>query len=180
MSQPENIEIVKLNKQQILDADVFSGISPKSMRQVFGSWIIFVVIVAMLVIFAPEMSMSFIWSTLAVLALFTVAMFAQSRISEGWPAVLALEEKLLVVRDPFKREFFKVNPALVTQAEPTVIKPNKKAIAVHLDPQQLSDADKDVLSQAVWPRDDQLLALAHFISRERACEKIHTFVKSAQ
>ena len=172
-------EIVKLNKQQIRDAEVFSGISPKAMRRVFGSWIIFVVIVALLVVFAPGMSMSFIWSTLVVLALFTVAMFAQSRIAEGWPAVLALDERLLVVRDPYKREFFKVNPALVTRAQATIIKPNKKAIAVYLNTELLSDSDKAVLSEAVWPRDDQLLALAHFISRERACDKIHAFVKSA-
>ena len=53
-----------------------------------------------------------------------------------------------VVRDPVKREYICVPSALVKEVNPTLIKPNKKAIEIVLDSEQLSEQDQDVLNQA--------------------------------
>ncbi len=178
MASSPKVTLVTLTKNDIRQARVFSGISPKAMRRVFFAWIAFVVIVSLLVIFAPKLSTSFTLITLGTLTAFTLAMFAQSRISEGWPAILAKDEQLHIVRDPYKREFFCISPALVSDIEPTVIKPNKKAIALKLDGEKLSAEDIDTLNSAVWPRDNKLLALAHFIPRDKACRSIKTYIES--
>ena len=176
-SSPE-VTLVTLTKNDIRQARIFSGISPKAMRRVFFAWIAFVVIVSLLVIFAPKLSTSFTLITLGTLTAFTVAMFAQSRISEGWPAILAKDEQLLIVRDPYKREFFCISPTLVSGIEPTVIKPNKKAIALKLNNEKLSEEDIETLNSAVWPRDNKLLALAHFIPRDKACNALRNYIDS--
>ena len=177
MKTSTHIELVKLQKSQIRHAKVFSGISPKAMRRVFSTWVVFAIMVWILVMFAPGLSSTFILTTAIVLVVFTIAMFAQSRVGEGWPAVLVEENKLHVVRDPYKREFFRLAPQLVDHVEGTLIKPNKKAIALVLHTEQLADDDIEMLNQAVWPRDDRLLALAHFISRDKACENLNDFIR---
>ncbi|QPG06723.1 hypothetical protein IT774_06175 [Salinimonas marina] len=177
MKSSTHIELVKLQKSQIRHAKVFSGISPKAMRRVFSTWVIFAILVWILVMFAPGLSSTFILSTALVLVVFTIAMFAQSRVGEGWPAVLVEDDKLHVVRDPYKREFFRLSPELVAHVEGTLIKPNKKAIALVLHTEQLAQEDINMLNQAVWPREDRLLALAHFISRDKACENLNAFIR---
>ena len=82
-----------------------------------------------------------------------------------------------VVRDPVKREYICVPSALVKEVNPTLIKPNKKAIEIVLDSEQLSEQDQDVLNQAVWPRDSKLIGLAHFKKREDACDSLMWCVK---
>jgi len=82
-----------------------------------------------------------------------------------------------VVRDPIKREYICVNSALVKEANPTLIKPNKKAVEIVLDSEQLSAEDQEVLNQAVWPRDNKLIGLAHFKKREEACDSLMWCVK---
>ncbi|WP_018982056.1 hypothetical protein [Salinimonas chungwhensis] len=180
MSSSPEVTIVTLTKSDIRQAQIFSGISPKAMRRVFFAWIAFVVIISLLVIFAPDLSTSFTLITLATLGAFTLAMFAQSRISEGWPAILAVNEHLHVVRDPYKREFFCIRPAIVKDVVPTTIKPNKKAIELSLIADKLAKTDIEILNKAVWPRDYKLLALAHFISRDKACASLKNYIASAK
>ncbi|MBU3023238.1 hypothetical protein [Aestuariibacter sp. A3R04] len=172
MSSLNQVHIKILDKLQLKQATIFSGISPKAMRRVFAAWSLFSIIVAIIVVMAPGLSQTFVLTVFGTLVAFTLAMFAQSRIAEGWPAILSVEEEICVVRDPQKREFICVPYSLITRVEPALIKPNKKAIALMLDTTRLNDADRRTLNQAVWPREDRLLALAHFISRDKACRKI--------
>ena len=79
------------------------------------------------------MSAQFIGLTLFVLVAFTLVMFGQSRITEGWPAIICDNNYIGVVRDPVKREYICVNSALVKEANPTLIKPNKKAVEIVLN-----------------------------------------------
>lgn len=176
MASTSHLSLTTLTKSEIREANVFSGISPKAMQRVFYAWLAFVAVVSGLVMFAPALSLTFILITLSCLVVFTLAMFAQSRLFEGWPAVLANQEHLLMVRDPYKRQFFCVPRELISAVEPTVIKPNKKAIAVVLQTAALNDQDRTILEQAVWPREDRLLALAHYVSRDRAVSQIRQFV----
>ena len=172
MSTGEHIKIKTLDKDTLKQATIFSGISPRAMRRVFAAWSLFSIIVAIIVVMAPGLSQTFVLTVFGILVAFTVAMFAQSRIAEGWPAVLTTENEICVIRDPQKREFICVPVSLVKQAEPAFIKPNKKALALMLDTSQLSAQDIETLNKAVWPRDDRLLALAQFISRDKACRNI--------
>ena len=103
---------------------------------------------------------------------FTLIMFGQSRISEGWPAIISDNNIIGVVRDPVKREYICVDKSIVVDAVPTLIKPNKKAIEIQLSAEKLTEADNDVLKQAVWPRDGKLIGLAHFKRREDACKSL--------
>ena len=66
---------------------------------------------------------------------------------------------------------------MVTVANPTLIKPNKKAIEIVLDASRLTESDVAVLNQAVWPRSDRLLGLSHFKRREDACDSVMWCVK---
>jgi|TARA_Y100000994_G_C15698359_1_gene444150 hypothetical protein len=165
------------DKQSLKLVDVISGISPNAMRRVFGGWIFFAAIVGVIVAVAPDLSAQFIGLTLFVLIAFTLVMFGQSRISEGWPAIICDNDYIGVVRDPVKREYICVPSALVKEVNPTLIKPNKKAIEIVLDSEQLSEQDQDVLNQAVWPRDSKLIGLAHFKKREDACDSLMWCVK---
>ncbi|MBU2977188.1 hypothetical protein [Alteromonas sp. C1M14] len=176
MSSANNIQIKVLEKEQLKHAVVFSGISPKAMRRVFAAWSLFSVIVAIIVVLAPGLSQTFQLTVFGILIAFTLAMFAQSRIAEGWPALIGADNEVCVVRDPPKREFICVPKSLVKTIEPTLIKPNKKALALILDTERLSEEDAKILNKAVWPRDDRLLALAHFISRDKACKKVSAFL----
>lgn len=166
------VSVKTFSKNELKQTVIFSGISPKAMRRVFAAWCVFCMVVAIIVVMAPDLSQVFQLTVFGVLVAFSLAMFAQSRIAEGWPAILSSEDQICVVRDPQRREFICVPASLATAAEPTLIKPNKKAIALKLDTAKLSSADVDTLNQAVWPRDDRLLALAQFISRDKACTKL--------
>jgi len=166
------VSVKTFSKEELKHAVIFSGISPKAMRRVFAAWCVFCVVVAIIVVMAPDLSQVFQLTVFGVLIAFSVAMFAQSRIAEGWPAMLSCGDEICVVRDPQMREFVCVPSSLVTAAEPTLIKPNKKAIALKLNTERLTATDLDTLNQAVWPRDDRLLALAQFISRDKACTKL--------
>ena len=153
MESQSSVIIRHYDKQSLKLVDVISGISPNAMRRVFGGWIFFAAIVGVIVAVAPDLSAQFIGLTLFVLIAFTLVMFGQSRISEGWPAIICDNDYIGVVRDPVKREYICVPSVLVKEAIPTLIKPNKKAIEIVLDSDQLSEQDQDVLNQAVWPRD---------------------------
>ncbi len=166
------VSVKTFSKEELKQAVIFSGISPKAMRRVFAAWCVFCLVVAIIVVMAPDLSQVFQLTVFGVLVAFSLAMFAQSRIAEGWPAMLSSEDEICVIRDPQRREFICVPPSLATSAEPALIKPNKKAIALKLDTAKLSSADVETLNQAVWPRDDRLLALAQFISRDKACAKL--------
>lgn len=168
------------SKAQLKNVQVLTGISPDTMRRVFGGWILFAAIVGGIVAVAPDISLRFIIITMLVLAAFTVAMLFQSRIGEGWPAIIADEDYVGVVRDPQAREYICVPADLINNVEPTVIKPNKKAVAILLHSSQLKASDVEVLNQAVWPRDDKLLGLVHFESREEACERVLKCISPAK
>ncbi|MEC9062491.1 MAG: hypothetical protein VYC55_12870 [Pseudomonadota bacterium] len=177
MESQSSVIIRHYDKQSLKLVDVISGISPNAMRKVFGGWIFFAAIVGVIVAVAPDLSAQFIGLTLFVLIAFTLVMFGQSRISEGWPAIICDNDYIGVVRDPVKREYICVPSALVKEVNPTLIKPNKKAIEIVLDSEQLSEQDQDVLNQAVWPRDSKLIGLAHFKKREDACDSLMWCVK---
>ena len=177
MESQSSVFIRHYDKQSLKVVDVISGISPNAMRRVFGGWIFFAAVVGVIVSVAPNLSAQFIGLTLFVLVAFTLIMFGQSRITEGWPAIICDEDYIGVVRDPVKREYICVNSALVKEAKPTLIKPNKKAIEIFLDADQLLAKDRETLSQAVWPREDSLIGLAHFKKREEACDSLMWCVK---
>ena len=177
MSSQSSVVLRQYDKQTLKHVDIISGISPNAMRRVFGGWILFVAIVAVIVSVAPDLSVQFIGLTLFVLVAFTLLMFGQSRISEGWPAIICDDNTVGVVRDPVKREYICVDKSLVTVANPTLIKPNKKAIEIVLDASRLTESDIAVLNQAVWPRSDRLLGLSHFKRREDACDSVRWWVK---
>ena len=177
MSSQSSVVLRQYDKQTLKHVDIISGISPNAMRRVFGGWILFVAIVAVIVAVAPDLSVQFIGLTLFVLVAFTLLMFGQSRISEGWPAIICDDNTVGVVRDPVKREYICVDKSLVTVANPTLIKPNKKAIEIVLDASRLTESDVAVLNQAVWPRSDRLLGLSHFKRREDACDSVMWCVK---
>ena len=177
MSSQSSVVLRQYDKQTLKHVDIISGISPNAMRRVFGGWILFVAIVAVIVSVAPDLSVQFIGLTLFVLVAFTLLMFGQSRISEGWPAIICDDNTVGVVRDPVKREYICVDKSLVTVANPTLIKPNKKAIEIVLDASRLTESDIAVLNQAVWPRSDRLLGLSHFKRREDACDSVRWCVK---
>ena len=103
--------------------------------------------------------------------------FYQSRISEGWPAILYYHGRLGVVKDPISRQFLFVSPSIVKTASPTVLKPNKKAVAIELDTRELSENDKFLLQQAIWPSEDKLIALSYFKKRENICSAIADVLK---
>ncbi|APE06254.1 MULTISPECIES: hypothetical protein [Alteromonas] len=172
MPSQSSVEIRNYDKQSLRLVDVISGISPNAMRRVFGGWIFFAAVVAVIVIVAPDLSNQFVGLTLFVLVAFTLIMFGQSRISEGWPAIISDNNIIGVVRDPVKREYICVDKSIVVDAVPTLIKPNKKAIEIQLSAEKLTEADNDVLKQAVWPRDGKLIGLAHFKRREDACKSL--------
>ena len=172
MESQSSVIIRQYDKQSLKVVDVISGISPNAMRRVFGGWIFFAAVVGVIISVAPDLSTQFIGLTLFVLVAFTLIMFGQSRISEGWPAIICDDDLIGVVRDPVKREYICVKSSLVKAANPTLIKPNKKAIEIVLDTDQLSEEEQRVLDQAVWPREGKLIGLAHFKRREDACESL--------
>jgi hypothetical protein len=162
----------QFDKATMRTVNVISGISPNAMRRVFGAWILFSAIVGVIVAVAPELSLQFILLTIFVLVSFTLAMFGQSRISEGWPSIICIDDFIGVVRDPMKREFVCVHKSLVKNATPGLIKPNKKAVEILLDEHKLTTQDEEVLKQGVWPRSDRLVGLAHFKKREDVCQRV--------
>ena len=172
VSSQSLVELRHYNKQTLRLVDVISGISPNAMRRVFGGWIFFAAVVAVIVIVAPDLSTQFVGLTLFVLVAFTLIMFGQSRISEGWPAIISDDNVIGVVRDPVKREYICVDKSLIVNAIPTLIKPNKKAVEIQLRSEQLTAEANEVLKQAVWPREGKLVGLAHFKRREDACESV--------
>ena len=177
MESQSSVIIRTYDKQSLKLVDVISGISPNAMRRVFGGWIFFAAVVGVIVSVAPDLSTQFIGLTLFVLVAFTLVMFGQSRITEGWPAIICDDNYIGVVRDPVKREYICVRSNLVKDATPTLIKPNKKAIEIILDSEQLLANDKELLNQAVWPREHSLIGLAHFKKREEACDSLMWCVK---
>ena len=86
-----NVTLLELEPQEIKFAKVIAGVSPFVLRRVFGFWVLFVAIIAGVVTVAPDLSSTFVMMTLAALLLFTVMIFYQSRISEGWPAIIHSE-----------------------------------------------------------------------------------------
>jgi len=166
-------------KQDLKQVDVISGISPDTMRRVFGGWILFSALVAVIVSVAPDLGIQFIGLTLFVLVSFTLVMFWQSRIAEGWPAIICDGSYIGVVSDPVKREFICAHSRVISSASSTLIKPNKKAVEINLNPSLLEDNDNSVLSQAVWPREGKLVGLVHFKHREAICERIMACVEKS-
>ncbi|NMH61242.1 hypothetical protein [Alteromonas ponticola] len=168
--------IREFDKTQLKKSKVLSGISPAILRRVFIGWLLFCFVVAGIVAAAPDLSDSFVLMTLCILVLFTVVMFAQNRLDEGWPAIIFLNDEIGVVCDPQARKYICVPLHLIEDVKPTIIKPNKKAVAIMLKVSRLSHADKDVLNEAVWPRDDKLLANVYYTSSSRLCRKIRSYV----
>jgi|TARA_B100000965_G_scaffold405447_1_gene439625 hypothetical protein len=169
--------LFQLEPQEIKHAQVLSGVSPYVLRRVFGFWMLFVFAIAGVVSVAPGLSLFFVSMTFIVLLLFTFLIFYQSRISEGWPAILYYHGRLGVVKDPISRQFLFVSPSIVKTASPTVLKPNKKAVAIELDTRELSENDKFLLQQAIWPSEDKLIALSYFKKRENICSAIADVLK---
>lgn len=166
------------DQRNLKKVSVVSGISPNTMRYVFGGWILFAAFVAVIVGVAPDLRYPFVALTMLVLVSFTLVIFWQSRISEGWPTIICDEGFIGVVCDPVKRCFICVHKSMVSDVKPIVIKPNKKALEIQLDKSALDESDRAILKQAVWPRDDALVGLVHFKSQEDVCQRIMQYVKS--
>ncbi len=172
MNSKSQVSLLELEPQEIKHAKVISGVSPYVLRRVFGFWVVFVAAIGGLVTVAPDLSQTFITMTLVVLLLFTFLIFYQSRIAEGWPSVIHYHNAIGVVQDPVARRFLFVADNLVTDAKPHVLTPNKKAVAIHFDDSQLTDEDKSLLQQAIWPEDNCLIALSYFKKRENICATV--------
>lgn len=172
MNAKAQVMLLELEPQEIKHAKVISGVSPYVLRRVFGFWILFVAAIGGLVTVAPDLSVDFITMTLVVLLAFTVLIFSQSRIAEGWPAIIHYHNKIGVVQDPVARRFLLVPETLVTDAKPHTLKPNKKAVAIELDDSGLNELEKSLLQQAIWPEDNRLIALSYFKKREDICAAV--------
>lgn len=166
------VKVLQLDAQEVKHATVIAGVSPNVLRRVFVIWVLMVAAIAAVVSAAPDLTLFFVAMTIAVLLAFSVLIFSQSRISEGWPAIVYYHGKLGVVKDPIQREFIFVPLEVVVTALPHILTPNKKAVAIQLDESGLNDADKALLNQAIWPYDDKLVALSYFKKRENICKKI--------
>lgn len=164
------------DQRDLKNISVISGISPNTMRSVFGGWILFAAFVAIIITVAPNLSYPFIGLTLFVLVSFTLVIFWQSRISEGWPTIICDEGYIGIVCDPQKRSFLLVHKSIITHVTSTVIKPNKKAIQIHLDKSALDEQAINLLKQAVWPREDSLIGLVHFKNTEDVSARIMRYV----
>ncbi|MCW8108269.1 hypothetical protein OPS25_07155 [Alteromonas ponticola] len=171
------VNLREFDKTQLKQAKVLSGISPAILRRVFIGWLLFCFVVAAIVAAAPDLSDSFVLMTLTILVVFTIVMFAQNRLDEGWPAIIYLDEEIGVVCDPQARKYICVPLHLIEGVKATTIKPNKKAVAILLKENRLSHADKDILNEAVWPREDKLLATVYYTSSARLCRKIRKYIE---
>ncbi|MDC8830689.1 hypothetical protein [Alteromonas gilva] len=167
-----------MEPQELKHARVIAGVSPAVLRRVFGFWVLFVASICGLVSVAPNLSLFFVSMTGAVLLLFTVLIFYQSRVSEGWPAVIHYHNRIGVVQEPMLRQFLMVDDSIVVGAEPHTLKPNKNAVAITIDDSQLSDDDKALLQQAIWPDEKRLIALSYFKKREDICAAIRHIVET--
>ncbi|GGW90009.1 hypothetical protein GCM10007391_25450 [Alteromonas halophila] len=168
------VEVQTFDKQTLADAKVLAGLSPNAMRRVFLGWLLFTLAVITIIAFAPKLSEQFILITIGVLVSFTFVIFWQSRISEGWPSIIQAQDYIGVVRDPQLRQFVCVRLDAVIDAKPATIQPNKKAVEILIDPSSVTEEDVARLNQAIWPRDDRLLALTHFKQRELICQEIRS------
>ncbi|MCW8090299.1 hypothetical protein [Alteromonas sp. ASW11-130] len=171
------VNIREFNKTQLKQAKILSGISPAILRRVFIGWLLFCFVVAGIVAAAPDLSDTFVLMTLCILVLFTIAMFAQNRLDEGWPAIIYLNDEIGVVCNPQARKYICVPLHLIEDVKPTTINPNKRAVAILLKENRLTEADRDILNEAVWPRDDKLLANVYYTSAARLCRKIRKYIQ---
>ena len=176
MNAKSQVSLLELAPQEIKHAKVIAGVSPYVLRRVFGFWVVFVAAIGGLVTVAPDLSDTFVTMTLGVLLLFTFLIFYQSRIAEGWPAIIHYHKRIGVVQDPVARRFLFVADHLVTDAKPLVLTQNKKAVAIQIDDSQLTDEDKSLLQQAIWPEDNSLIALSYFKKRENICASVKAIV----
>lgn len=167
-----------MDPQEIKHAKVISGVSPTVLRRVFGFWVIFVAAICGLVSVAPNLSPSFVMMTCVILLVFTFLIFYQSRIAEGWPSIIYYQNRIGVVQEPVKRQFLMVNKHFVEGASPHVLKPNKNAVAIALDDSTLTEHDKTLLQQAIWPDDKRLIALSYFKKREDICVAIRQIIET--
>lgn len=174
------VSLIKLERNEIHYANLLTGITPTVLRRVFGSWVFFIAIVCIIVTLAPDISYSFIIMTYSVLLLFSVIIFAQSRISEGWPTIIEYENKIGVVQDPIERQFIMVPYELIDDVAPTTIKPNKRGLVIRLNTDALTDEDKAILERAIWPREDKLIAMVYLKKREVAAEEIKAVYQDIQ
>lgn len=173
MGSHQRVKIQKFDKKSLSAADVLAGISPKAMRRVFTGWLLFALAVGGIIALAPDLSQEFILITVFVLVSFTFVIFWQSRIAQGWPSIIYTDDAIGVVRDPQMRQFVCIDVQAVKEARPSIIKPNKKAVEILVEPSLLSEKDIEKLNRAVWPRDDRLIGLTHFKKREEVCDKIN-------
>lgn len=172
VNSKNQVSLLELEPQEVKHAKVIAGVSPYVLRRVFGFWVLFVAGIGGLVTVAPDLSMNFVIMTLVVLLVFTILIFYQSRIAEGWPAIIHYHNRIGVVQDPVARRFLFVPDSLVTDARPHVLKPNKKAVVIEFDNSSLNEKDKSLLQQAIWPEEDCLIALSYFKKREVICADI--------
>jgi hypothetical protein len=169
------VEIRHYNKSTIQQVDVLSGISPTLLKRVFVGWLVFAFIVEAIVFTAPQLSETFVNVTTASLILFTVLLWFQSRMAEGWPSIIHDNGMIGVVVEPTSREFLCASVDIIESIEPTIVKPNKKAVQVNLVQSQLTGSDKKQLEKAVWPRESQLIGLSHFAEPSDVCTELARF-----
>lgn len=169
------VEIRQYDKSSIKNIDVINGVSPTLLKRVFIGWLVFACIVEAIVFTAPKLGETFVNVTTASLLLFTLLLWLQSRLTEGWPSIIHDNGALGVVIDPTSRKFLCASLDVVETAKPAIVKPNKKAVEISLNTQALTDNDMARLNEAVWPRESALVGLCHFEEPSEVCKALVRF-----
>jgi len=168
----DSISLRQLDKAEIKSCQWFAGVRPHMLRRTLLMWLAFSIGMAWIVAIAPELDPWFSALTYIVLIVFTFALFGQSRIDEGWPSLIAFDDALGVIQDPYSRTFILVHASLVKEVNPIILKPTKRAVELALDAAALSENDIHILLRAVWPRDHSLIAATPMTSRKKVISAV--------
>lgn len=172
MLSENKVHVREFTKSELARVNIISGVSPKVLRRVFSGWLFFIMVVALVVIGAPQLSATFVGMTISVLLLFTFVIFGQSRISEGWPAIILDQQCVGFVQDPHLRQFIMVPCHLITDAVATKTAQQRKVVEVYLDTRQLGGDEIDVLNTGLWPHRDRVVGMVQYRTRASVVQAI--------
>ena len=162
-----SIALRQLDKAEVKSCQWFAGVRPHMLRRTLVMWLVFAIGLAWIVAVAPDLEPWFSVLTYIVLIVFTFALFGQSRIDEGWPSLIAIDESLGVIQDPYSRTFILLHKSIVQGVNPIILKPTKRAVEINVDAASLSESDSHILLSAVWPRDHSVIAATPMVSRKK-------------
>ena len=180
MLSDNKIHVREFSKSDLGLAQVVSGVSPKVLRRVFIGWLAFAFVVAFIVLGAPQLSEAFVGMTFAVLALFTFAIFGQSRISEGWPTIIMVEGFVGVVQDPHQRQFIMIPCELIVDTTATKTREQRKVVEIHVDQSRISEEEKQIIQAALWPHADRVVGMVQYRTRASVVKAIKSICMPSQ